>query len=636
MPTAWPGALGLWRLAVFLSYLVAPVGASENFDLQCYTDFATEVVCHWDAEGATDCAKTFRVNVYNNAKLRPKCVPENRRIPEFASPRCFCRMNGMKETDFGGTEFTLSLGAGTKKSKNTTVKLDNIAVKPRPPINLTVTKSSKRSFVLNWTKDYGPDSHIRNIKVLHQVRISSEGSEQPELRNITEQAEHCEIFAQSLLPGENYTVWVRYRLADWGGFWSEWSSPVTLINNFKPESGDTLWRLILLICFLVLVLVPASFFCWISVWLCGRCSRGPKERCHSGPHQRISWETSDGATCSGRLDKAVVRVPTCLIPEAPPVESPLTICTPEAASGPGAQTEDEEDHIPRHDALTDLFLDILGSGGSAEGAEAPDSALGESPPDSAPKLELEDLCLFGGTPQKNPSGSCTSGYQNSVVSASSRAASPALEQPRGGGQSFSPTQYKSLVFPHQLSSTPYPAVVTDRKSPQAPTSQPPCYKSFSSLVGLPTASVHPPWKHQLDFPGVDQAQVLTRWPPSCVEGLFSPPQQEAPSQNAPDIPCLAGYRPFKVGLLPSTVSQDPGCLSSGSPQDPHQGAFQGIPDPILRTWEAETGTWPGASWEEPLAFDLSPCTEEEEQDSCQGGFRQGTEGFLPRLPVAPF
>ncbi|XP_054859171.1 interleukin-4 receptor subunit alpha-like [Eublepharis macularius] len=532
------------------------------------------------------------------------------------------------------TKYTFSLESRRNyASRNLTVYLDDI-VKPTALKNLTVSKSERRSFILTWRKDYNSSNPLKIPGVVYQIRISSEGQTEPILKNLTEQAERYEIFADTLLPGK-CSASVRYIIPEWKSEWSEWSIPCEWSNDFKSENGDSLLWGVLLACFLVMVLVSIGYVClarlkrewWDDIPSPGKSNLGKefwKKPCLVVPkmfpgdegkaplcapsqnfmeRQRNVKDSplKDEADFPGWPKEVAAAVPGSRLggkwgpfftPEVPSVEPSLTICSRSADTGPEALTEEEGDHVSHMDAFIDIFLDILGGGGHAGDVESPAKPVLEAHPSArAPGQGLGDLCSFGGTPGKSPAGSSESGYRNSEVAASAQAASPAPEQSQGDTQCHSATQYKLLLSPRKLSRASYREVFTDGVGPQvdspgssrATTPQPSCYKSLSSLVCPSPASFSQPWEHPLDLSRVDQSYPQGSWPSSCEEiaALFFPPRQEAPPQEAPGVPCtidscLPGYRPFRSALAPSAASQDPSCFGGGSPYKPFLGVLRSI------------------------------------------------------------
>ncbi|XP_054849008.1 interleukin-4 receptor subunit alpha isoform X2 [Eublepharis macularius] len=685
MPKDWASGTGLWQ-TFFFSCLIRHIGAPEVPELQCHTDFAAEVVCHWNVNDATSCTEEFRLHYSSSfTKQKMECGPKDRRVLGSARPGCFCVIS---ETVFEAT-YTLSLESRRDNaSRSYTVDLRDI-VKPRALQNLTVTKSERRSFILTWRKGYNSPNAIDIPAVFCQVRISSEGQKQPVLKNLTEQVEHYEIFANTLLPGKSYSASVRYKIDPWKSFWSEWSVPCQWSNDFKPEGEDGLWWAILLACFLIMVLVSTCYLClirlkrelWDDIPSPGKSNLGKEfggkpslamRRMFLGDEgkgplyalsqslleQRRSIEDSqpkDEATFPGWWNKVAATFPESRLrekwepfftPEVPSVEPSLTICR-RLDAGSEAQMEEEEDHVPHMDALVDLFLDIQGGGGHVEDAEPPAMpVLEEHPSSGAPEPVLSDLCMFARTPTKSPVGSSPSGYQNSDMAASPQKVSPTPTKHQEDGRPFSAPQYKLLLFPQKLSSASCQATVPGGIGSQANcpggsrarAAQPSCYKSFSSLMHPSTAGACRPGEHQLDLSGVDQSQPHGSWPSSCEAAAAA-----APSQKAPGIPCtidscLPGYRPFKTALRPSVTSQDPSHLSLGSPYKPFLGVLRSMPQeaplgPILRTQEAERETWQRGSLEEPLTFAFSLGRELEEEDSGQKGVRQRASSPKCLLPL---
>ncbi|XP_060116983.1 LOW QUALITY PROTEIN: uncharacterized protein LOC132588569 [Heteronotia binoei] len=601
--------------------LPAPVGPPEVPDLQCYTDYATQVVCHWDVTNTTDCGREFQLRGRNDDGSQLECVLENRRLPESASASCVCIIN---ETIFVGVTYCFSLCSAAVSPLK--------AVKPRAPTNLAVTKSqAKKSFTLTWEDS----SSLFPSPVKYEIQISADGEKQPV--DLAERTDRYELHTDRLLAGKNYTARIRYQLKEWRSLWSDWSSPCSWRNDFEPEPGDQLWQFVLLVCFLVLVLVSTCYCCFARLkrhyWdqipspkIVDDLGRKPcpvpwqmlpgEERkaplCATSPdlleRSFMGSLPKDGMASLGRPDKEAQMVPwgkweAVLTPEVPPVEPSLTICSP--AAGPSTQMEEEEEDrsVPRHhDALVDLFVDLLGGGDCREEAENP-KPVGEEPlpPAGVPQPALGSLSLLGEMSRKSLGGSSESGCQNTVIATSSQAPSPAPEEHRGGddGQSFSSSQYKRLLSP------PPPA------DPQAP--PPSCYKSFSSLGGWPTAPSHQPWGPQQDFPS---------WPLSHKAAApFCPLQQDgAASWNTPATgeAYLPGYRPFRP------ASQDPRSLGTGSPDNL----------PLLAASGSAPKEGPPEAEREPLPWAFSRCLlEEEEGEDCgQEGARQQTGASRPRCP----
>lgn len=375
-----------------------------------------------------------------------------------------------------------------------------------------------------------------------------------------------------------------------------------------------------------------GFNVWVSASFCQNSPVHSPPKDVSAFPGRADKEAQTDARA--RLEENWVRV---LTPEAPSLEPSLTICSPIADPDPGTQAaEEEEPQAPRNDALAELFLDILGGGGSTDDAEHPEPVWAAPPPAGAPEPARGGHGLHGGSPGKSPEGSSDSGYRNCAAS-SSRAVSLAPEQGQGDSQSLSSSQYKSLLPPRLLPSPSYRALVMGSLGPQADGQdggratipQSSGYRSFSSLAGQPMASC--PWPQE---PLWDQAELMGGWPHCQEEGLLPPPLPGAPPGKAPDCPRpvdprLPGYRPLWAAC------RAPSSLSAGSPYKPLLEAFGSVPredplEPPPRTWAAER-----EAWEVPLAWACSRGVEEEEEsDPSREGVRPGTERSLPHVPLA--
>ncbi|KAG8145370.1 hypothetical protein E2320_011921 [Naja naja] len=235
----------------------------KNVQPSCHTDFATELVCHWEVDAVTNCSAEFKVLYHRESTLAKKpqeCPLQNERSPGTAF-RCVCVIPGDK---FKGLEYNISLARtknGAKVWSNQTWDMDLI-VKPRPLVNLRVEKSKEdRTFILTWKRDYAVSNSLYTSAANYEVAYWPQNHTEKKLI-VPEDSSHHRIFADKLQSDTTYEASVRYGLKLWGETWSEWSATTQWLNDFEPSSEKESWIYIVALCGVIISLILFSYlFC---------------------------------------------------------------------------------------------------------------------------------------------------------------------------------------------------------------------------------------------------------------------------------------------------------------------------------------------------------------------------------------
>lgn len=629
MPQCQAGAAALLR-SLFLAGLLGHGLFSEGFHPHCTTDFATELVCHWNMVAATNCTHEVRLlyaqedspHRVEDAPLPSVCIPENERGSD-STPQCICSIS---RTEFRRTWFFLALEVnGTRTGPMAKMEADKI-VKPRPLVNLTADTKKSDSVVLTWAWDavYAKDNDLHLDSPTYDIAYWPEGQqEKRSSHQMTDpEKQSYPIFVQRLSPGP-YVASVRVRIDHLESFWSDWSNPC----KFHVESrGDKLWLLILWLCALVMAVIFASYYCvarlkrnwWDSIPNPAKSkvtedmtrkplSAAKKIRAlEEGKAPLSDRQGRDYENFPGSLGAAAspgpatgqqilqhggagTRLEVFLTPEVTLVESPVMICShPSTNKAKGPEREVQAATVsPHEDAMASLFMKILdcefntaedNDGNPFEQPTAPDQSLGC--PLSALAF-LPETTMGSGVPQMESLGS-KCGYQSCLRNdAAPWEVKPALE----------------------LQHIPSSSALSLHKSEGsvATTAQLSGYRCLGNLLSQPMAGSMQEWEPQLFPSEADQGQPWdsdsggcslesvfpesSLWLSSCEAATapdFQLQQQAHPGATYQNIPlkpgavsCLAvplpaGYQSFSSALQKSTADaqQDESSLGLASPYKP--------------------------------------------------------------------
>ncbi|XP_066496878.1 interleukin-4 receptor subunit alpha [Tiliqua scincoides] len=636
MATGQAGAAVLLRSLFFFLGLLDHIVPSEGFQPNCTTDFATELVCGWSVDVATNCTREVRL-LYaqensqhrdEEAPLPSVCIPEYQQGSDLT--QCTCSIPGKK---FGGTSFFLALEVnGTRTGPMAKVDADNF-VKPRPLVNLTADTNRRHSVVLTWAWDavYTQESDLHIQAPTYQVNYWLEGQREKGYSDET-QKQSYEIFVQRLSPGP-YTAIVRFKSELFNSFWSEWSTPCKFHVESRDSSKDKLWPLVLWLCAVVMAVILASYLCfarlkrswWDSIpnpakskvtedmtWKPLSAARkthmvgeGKTPLCDQRGRDYENFPGSFGATASpGPASRQQIlqrggygtRPEAFLTPEVTLVESPLMICSPVSADkAEGPDREALADAAPlQEDAVASLFLKIL---------DCKFSTVEEEPGSFSDQASHHLLSALGFLPETARKESLDSkrGYRSSLLEgAAPWGVSSALQQQHILSSSV-------LSLPKESLNAVLPLTTQQGEGSAAAVAQLSGYRCLGSLLSQPTAGPSQEWEPHLFPPEADQGQPWagssghcslesvflqsSPWLSSCKVAAALNFQQAGPGaayQNVPGKPgpisCLAeplpsGYQSFSSAVHNGTAGtqQDHGCLGLSSPYKTFLSVFRDNP-----------------------------------------------------------
>ncbi|XP_027681932.2 interleukin-4 receptor subunit alpha isoform X2 [Chelonia mydas] len=259
--------LALWTLFFSCAtYHIMATGRIQRFE--CFTDYARELSCHWEAAAQTNCSKEFRLyykkeilsTVYNT------CIPETGKGSSMNSvSNCICII--LPEYFTAGLAYHLALQANGTVLWNDTVEVAYI-VKPRPPTNLTIEKGENGNFyVLRWIESYSAADMLYGEQVIYEVKYwNKQNPEEEFVEQLPYQTTHFEIRATQLKQGYDYLVRVRRNYTgSYSTNWSDWSNAVEFHSDYGVTLEDSLQRIVLISCMLITALILICYFCFAIV-----------------------------------------------------------------------------------------------------------------------------------------------------------------------------------------------------------------------------------------------------------------------------------------------------------------------------------------------------------------------------------
>ncbi|XP_020660459.3 interleukin-4 receptor subunit alpha isoform X1 [Pogona vitticeps] len=383
----------------------------------CYTDYAAELACCWEAAPSANCTEAFLLRYQTDASGElQECLPKNVRGPGPGS-WCTCAFPV-------ASPFRIVLDRITTRNRTEVwqTKAEN-KVKPRPLVNLTVAKKS-HSFLLTWKKDYVADSILHKTKANYEVAYWLQGQEEKLAKCPGKDGVCCshwcrtldteppclavrqasaevssgyEIYANQLAPHSNYMASVRYRLVLWETVWSEWSSPCTWYNDLElgddEHRNDLLW-----VCVPVVAVILTCYIClgrvkkWqdsiphpvilmgkqvpspsfpkkerkpspygIKALLCDLCNQNGREFQGRRPPAPASGHTTTTTMTTMQENEPPAQQERVLWPEIPLIERLPVTCSFETGTEPQTQQEKVEGHrhVPHANAMASLFRDAV-------------------------------------------------------------------------------------------------------------------------------------------------------------------------------------------------------------------------------------------------------------------------------------
>ncbi|XP_005405194.1 PREDICTED: interleukin-4 receptor subunit alpha [Chinchilla lanigera] len=226
----------------------------------CFSDYLSLSTCEWRLDRPLDCSAALRLSyelLFNpepDAEIHT-CIPEN-----SADAVCVCHMD-IKQPVIVDT-YQLDLWAGTQLlwTHNFTPSQH---VKPRAPVNLTVSANVSSGWLLSWSNPY-PTWNFLHFRLSHQVKVSSESKpEHVKIYNLTYKETSFHLEARDLMSGVSYTAWVRALAQLNGSTWSEWSPGAKWKNHYEQLLEQRVKLGVLISCFLI-TLICLSCYCSIS------------------------------------------------------------------------------------------------------------------------------------------------------------------------------------------------------------------------------------------------------------------------------------------------------------------------------------------------------------------------------------
>ncbi|XP_073217684.1 interleukin-4 receptor subunit alpha isoform X3 [Lepidochelys kempii] len=265
--------LALWTLFFSCAtYHILATGRIQRFE--CFTDYARELSCHWEAAAQTNCSKEFRLYYKKEIlstvgllalpqqKPVPACSPQlitvspqrhasgitlnryNTCIPETGKgssmnsvSNCICII--LPEYFAAGLAYHLTLQANGTVLWNDTVEVAYI-VKPRPPTNLTIEKGENDNFyVLRWIESYSAGDMLYGEEVTYEVKYwNKQNPEEEFVEQLPYQTTHFKILAMQLKQGYDYLVRVRRNYTgSYSTNWSDWSNAVEFHSELRENGG---------------------------------------------------------------------------------------------------------------------------------------------------------------------------------------------------------------------------------------------------------------------------------------------------------------------------------------------------------------------------------------------------------------
>ncbi|XP_008120061.2 interleukin-4 receptor subunit alpha [Anolis carolinensis] len=577
MASTSPGPLSLFLLLFHTA-------SSSTLAPFCHTDFLTALACSWEAPPSSDCDDFRLLLTQKHHRENQTCVPARE------DGRCRCLF---PRKEFRLVKFHLKLeqrdGPRWKSAWETVQHAENI-VKPRPMVNLMVTKQDL-SFRLSWQWDYPKDSPLVTATAYFWVSYWPKG--QPEKAiNTTVQKPTYDIFADRLQPASDYVASVQVKLEYWGDLWSDWSQPCEWHNDF--ESGEELWKLVLWSCIPIVAMILTCYLCFARVkrdWWDRIPSPAKSKMAESmatfPPGKRIPCKEKTllpgPSKGNGKGPQSVPPVlhevdpgpkpKAFLMPEVAVVESPLMVCSRVAETkteGLLKEEQEEEELIPPHqDAVAGLFRDLLDGGfGSGEARVLELPAPEEKGAQRGFPLEASPGSGFQDSANAGAMGSLT-GPGHPVEQSCAPLGSPFPPQGPGNGricpwlEGPAALGYRSIssLVPQMSANSSHEEEEEEEEEEEGRVAEDlgphsSLARQCGPLPGLQSA-----------FP----ADLSALWLPTAA---LEPSKErdpdhltwEAPAGKAEDPPCpatslLSGYRSFTSALQDSSPAQDGSALA---------------------------------------------------------------------------
>ncbi|XP_041085003.1 cytokine receptor common subunit beta-like [Polyodon spathula] len=235
----------------------SPVDIKPKGILICYNDYIDEMVCVWNASMQINCSGEYTLS-FTRLRLPFKndsCVLRNVGVgPNSLSTRCECKMPKLADGFVVHDMYIVEVW-----HRENAILLTHVfpceTIKPRPPHNLSVSRSEKNNFNLTWKIG----SNV-NEKMDFQVslRKKEEPDEKAQLINVSDVS--LEIIRSYLDPGHSYVVKVRSFSREYHSQYSDWSLEVEW-QNYHTAALYLLKIATPIVCVSLLVVIISCYLC---------------------------------------------------------------------------------------------------------------------------------------------------------------------------------------------------------------------------------------------------------------------------------------------------------------------------------------------------------------------------------------
>ncbi|KAM8866066.1 uncharacterized protein ACB058_007097 [Synchiropus picturatus] len=238
----------LLLLGILGAVASAVAGNNSWLKLDCTNDFEELMTCYFEADNCTKHSVSLQGNDGHKRCEAQRC----------SSGSCCCSFH---IKPIYGEHHQVSVWREREQPlqiKNISIKK---SVKPKPPKNVSVTKSNGIIQIL-W-KNSGSESLLESLRP--QV-LYHDGESQWEnascLLSTINQHSVCEMRGQDLKPSSRY--WVRVRsMSSWSGHYSNWSQEVHF--NSSASAGVQLTWMVIGPSLGVVVTIAATYWCYLQI-----------------------------------------------------------------------------------------------------------------------------------------------------------------------------------------------------------------------------------------------------------------------------------------------------------------------------------------------------------------------------------
>ncbi|XP_070269515.1 interleukin-4 receptor subunit alpha-like [Myotis yumanensis] len=222
----------------------------------CFSDYLSTSTCEWRMGGPTDCSAELRLT-YQRDSENHTCVPVN-----GESAVCLCDMLMVNMST--GDIYQLDLWAAKQWLWSGSFKPSE-HVKPRAPGNLTVNATDSHTWQLTWSDPYPPNGSL-HAKLSYLVNISNEDDPTEFLvSNVTYREHTLRVPASTLKPGALYSARVRAWARDYNSLWSEWSPRVQWLHDYELPWEQHLPLAVGISCIVIMVVCLSCYFSILKI-----------------------------------------------------------------------------------------------------------------------------------------------------------------------------------------------------------------------------------------------------------------------------------------------------------------------------------------------------------------------------------